>query len=125
MSDHNLLDFFAGDPNVVVARHAELRDRRKPSVSDFRWIESYAVALRALADVARYPAALIREDGRILLLSAGGSGLVWVCTNDGEIKDVQRVAFDRLLFVFNQLGATSHISYPMISALSPAVDKFI
>jgi hypothetical protein len=89
--------------DIQVDRRATQRDKRIPNKTDIRWVESYGEALQHANSFV--PCAIIRENGKCVLFSCGGSGLVWVCTADGQMSDAQGVMVDRIVNGLVWLGA--------------------
>ena len=99
-----LFDFeLETNPRISVDRRAKQRGKRAPAFTDVRWIESFNVAL-SHANVIE-PVAIIKENGSCLLFSSGGSGIVWVCSADGQPSEAQQEMVDVIVTHLMYLGA--------------------
>lgn len=97
-------------PSVTVDPRAQQRNVGEAAFTDVRVVPSYAEALNSANQYG--PDAIIKEDGSCLLFGSGGSGLVWVCTVDGEISEAQAEMVGLLLTHLSWLGAVKQTVQP-------------
>lgn len=90
--------------NVTVDGRAHLRDKFLPEGVTAVRVSSFRDALQAVSLVREFPVLIIKENGSAVLMSSGGSGQIWVCTNE-EPNDAQMALIDKTRSVFASLGA--------------------
>ncbi len=97
-----LSDYFVGDPAVTIDRRASKIDVHHPGLASIELRASTQQAFDSLPDVPVYPAAIVREDGRLFIMSAGGSGLIWIC---GEPNAKQLKVAEKVYRTLRSMGA--------------------
>ena len=97
-----LPDYFVDDPGATIDRRARMVGGELSNAITIELQPSYSAALLNVSSSSVYPSAIIREDGHIFVMSAGGSALIWVC---GEPNSKQLEATERVYRVLRSMGA--------------------
>jgi len=88
-----LPDYFADNSEATIDRRARLIGIELLNAITIELQPSYSTAVRNIPSALVYPSAIIREDGHICVMSAGGSGLIWVCgePNSNQLESAEKV----------------------------------
>lgn len=101
----NLVDLVSDMPNTVIDRRADKYDNHKPGFVSTYLCKTLNRAWMMLDKSDIRPVAIVKEDGSILITSAGGSGHIWVI---GEsVNGKQHVIVDRLREILISLGGAA------------------
>lgn len=106
-----LFDFeLHNHPSVSIDARARQRNIGEAAFTDVKVVPSYANALKFANEYS--PDAIVKEDGSCLLFGAGGSGLIWVCTAEGEISESQDEMVSLIMTHLSWLGAVKQTLQP-------------
>ena len=98
----NLIDYLGGESGFTVDRRASSVGKHLPNAVTIEIRSSYRDAITAVGSAPIYPAVIIREDGQAFIMSAGGSGLIWVC---GTPTSKQLEVADKVYRTLRSMGA--------------------
>lgn len=100
----SLVDYLQDDPSVTIDRQAAAKDQNHPASVTVTFIEgSFAHVLELASRSMNRFCAIVRDDGSIFVLTAGGSGEIAVCGEQANFK--QQAAIDKLTAILRSMGA--------------------
>ncbi len=102
MTAMNLIGYLADEPEFTVDRRASSVGNHPPNAVTIEVHGSYRDAIASISTAPVYPAVIIRENGHGFIMSAGGSGLIWIC---GEPNAKQLEVALRVYRVLRSMGA--------------------
>lgn len=110
-------DYFAGEAGFIVDGRASKRDVGTPRMVRLYRCPSFNEALPLAMTAEEIPVAIVKPDGTAFILTAGGSGHIWVC---GDVLNVkQQVTVDRLRDVMISIGGAFDPSNDLSGELFP------
>lgn len=98
----NIFDLVADQPNIVIDKRASKYDNHPPGFVRSQLCETIEKAWMLLDSSSVRPVAIVKQDGSVLITSAGGSGQIWVIGESANGK--QQAMVDLLSELLIRLG---------------------